>query len=311
MSVEGVSTNVTEAVQPSEQTDFAPESQVAEETEATADHGGDSVRGEPDLIASIWRHRVEADYEQQVVGQTAPPSTDEGPATEAETGAEAAARLSNADNPAYQGPEGENNRANDFAAVIHLHQDDQAFLAEMFQSLGPEQSAQLVARSSNLGEATLYDSEGEEVATFDATSTVARGLSLADRSLSSQWDQRFAQAAARDERTALAVSDVLGNSGMEAGYLQRVFLNEVMRSDRALSATSGDRAQSRANLYARAAGEVLAENPALAHEYLGKNGRLTVEQRGQLIRNAAYLGYNGTGRDGFDRAIANLSPDDL
>src|SRR5512140_2875626 len=65
-----------------------------------------------------------------------------GRAQDAETGAEAAARLKNQDN--YIGADWKTQRGRDFMETVEAHKNDPAFLQEMYKELGPEQTGQMM-----------------------------------------------------------------------------------------------------------------------------------------------------------------------
>jgi LysM repeat protein len=241
-----------------------------------------------------------------------------GRAVEARNGAEAAARLLNEQQ--YPTADWERIRANDFAATIYKHKDDQQFLTEMFKALGPEKTAEIVNKVPLLQQGEFYD-DNDQLVQFDATSTVAQGLALADHNLPAEFDARFAQAAAKDAGSAIGVSLVLSKMDPQPGtQIQRAFLDEVLKDGRALGTPASDHDRGLSYLYARAAGQVLGSNAALAHEYLGVGGKLSFDQLKSLTDNALYLPANGSAYgpalsnkmlDGFERAFSILPGEDF
>lgn len=247
-----------------------------------------------------------------------PPVDPNGAAQDARSGAEAAARLNNPEN--YKDlPGGRDQAANDYAVAVDRHKNDPAYLADLYKGLGAERAAELTASASAQGKAYAWgDNNLGNANEVDSRQALATAFNTVGSRLPASFVKDFGEAAAKDVQSAASTALVLrGVDQNKAGNLQRSFTESVMRNDRALNVDDKSKDALQGYTYARAAGEVLANNDALRHEYLGANGRLSPAERGAFMDNALQLASpnfpnaESTSMDGFERAIGKLQPADL
>ena len=308
MSVGAVNNTSVEGVKDTNEKDQDIVVQNNVEMEEETDQGRDSKIGNQEYTSSYLRFQLHnSDHvvftnstTQSVDVQQVPDSNPDGPPQDATNGVDAANRLMS------------NYSAKVFVEIVEKNLGNEQFLKDFFKTLGPETTAAIVADAANH---PAVVSEGD-------LKILAQGLAKADRTLPASFDTAFAQATAKNSHHALAISRVLGLMPTKDGiYLQRAFLREVMKDGIALGVPSDEIGQNDQYMYARAAGQVLGANPDLAHRYLGRNGLLTKDQLNTFIDNVNRFGPDGyvVGMidlglprvDGFERAIANLSGDDM
>ncbi|ADO73473.1 hypothetical protein [Stigmatella aurantiaca] len=179
-----------------------------------------------------------------------------GRAEDARTGAEAAARLLVPDN--YPTAEWESIRGSDFLSTVAQHQDDPAFLADLYKALGPANTAKMLENAERAA------------TTREELDTAARslGTAFASGQFSVAEQRMFGEQAARDVSTALSVAQVLGSPASAPGVdeMRRGFLDVAMKPGKALGTGR------EAGKWARAAGEALAGDTSgrAMREYVGR-----------------------------------------
>lgn len=176
----------------------------------------------------------------------------QGEASEATSGEEAAARLKNEEN--YIGPEGQHNRARDYQEVINKHKDDPAFLREMYNHLGAEETAKLLA---DVDKAVRHDNRNQYPNEADVRSDyaeVARSLSHMPDSF--QYEVGAQAAKQGNRQAAVVLSQTSGNLAAKRGFLDNIKGDALGDDDYTKSVA------------ARMAGEILSSSPELVKEYL-------------------------------------------
>ncbi|WP_375760992.1 hypothetical protein [Corallococcus exercitus] len=181
-----------------------------------------------------------------------PPARDEGRPQDAATGKEAAARLKAKDT--YFGAAGRDSRTQDFTDVIRKHQNNPAFVKELYANLGAKDSKELFAAASAQ---VANDQKGlykTDAAQTEALKALARSTNQLPRSVS----QELARDAARSSTPDTLVS-VLKQPEASAAA-RRAFLDEAAKT------------ADKSHVAAQKFGDVLSSNRTLLKEYVDKLG---------------------------------------
>lgn len=179
--------------------------------------------------------------------------THEGPATEAASGKEAAERLKNKEQ--YWGPEGKNNRTQDFIDTVRAHQNDPAFLRELYANLSDAEVQELMRNASNLvvgDNQVRFESQADQQAALTA-------LARSTQYLSPSAANALAKEAAAPGSLSPLVAVLKQPQASES--MRRAFLDEAVK-------TAGDNF-----IDAQKFGEVLSSDPRLVKEYVDRLGQ--------------------------------------
>jgi hypothetical protein len=250
----------------------------------------------------------------------------------AKSGTEAAKDLLSSNNPYFYNPllfrtdrdyKPEEAKAGAFAATLYdcEQKGNNADIAQLLDTLGPAQAAQLFAAAGNLRDPQVNDSGvvfAQNQTSLDqvlSKALLCPGVQLGDGTHQGTLASSLLQQATQSGSNALSIAGILNGSATStrAEALKNEFLNEIMVNGKALGNPTADTFD-RAN-YAQAALTLINGDPTLLRQYQGKfqeQDGLLVATYQQLQQNAnpneGIFGSNGAGVPAADRGfLKNLS----
>ncbi|WP_342378559.1 hypothetical protein NVS55_04135 [Myxococcus stipitatus] len=218
-----------------------------------------------------------------------------GPAKEAPTGTEAAARLNN--RGPYPGSEGRIHRTRDFVDAIRAHQNTPAYLQALYKGLGDKEAEQLIKDAS--AQVAHRRTRGEDSSAAEQCAAL-KALAKSTRQLPPAVADTLAKAAGAQDSVNTLTAVLKQPEASEA--MRRTFLDTA--------SAAFDKSES--FIDAQKVGDVLSSDPELIEDFAARWGddkvaRVLTKALSQPPLNPAQLNKQGTRQDGALKVLGQLA----